>query len=163
MKLEDLLMSVDPEKWQTRQAIIFDWYDGPRAGVCSLEYPRCEFYYDVLDEIHNEDGLDGRTFLISAIADGSVDRVRDALQTLGGPANSVWVPQYSFSDPSERAHADAVIREVENSRRRADVIISTPDMESFHGCWRPVSVIADAQKFRSASTASLSMAPVLSS
>ena len=48
MDLEQLLTAVPVSGWRTRQAVVFDWYDGPREGVCALAEPACEFYFNCL-------------------------------------------------------------------------------------------------------------------
>ena len=69
MKLEQLLGSLPCQKWQTRQAIVLDWYDGPRQGLCALDKPGGEFVFEILDERVNEQGLDDRLFRLRALPD----------------------------------------------------------------------------------------------
>ena len=59
MTLESQLVSIPPEQWKTRQAVIFDWYDGPREGICALEHPCLEFSFKLLAERPTEKQLPG--------------------------------------------------------------------------------------------------------
>src|SRR5436309_2373273 len=97
MDLEQLLTAVPVSGWRTRQAVVFDWYDGPREGVCALAEPACEFYFELLAEHPTPDDLDDRLFRISELPSGSVDELLAALGDLGPPAPQLWSPVWRFS------------------------------------------------------------------
>src|SRR5438876_4645618 len=101
MKLETLLGSLPVDQWVTKQAVVFDWFDGPREGVCSLARPGGEFYFELLDERPNAEDLDDRLFRLSELAPGSVTEVLTATRELGQPTGPVWVPMWRF--PNETA------------------------------------------------------------
>jgi hypothetical protein len=135
MELEAALRSVPVEEWVTRQAIVFDWFDGPREGVCALARPACEFAFDLLGERASVDALDDRLFRVDALATGSIELILALLANLGQPTNPVWVPIWRFSDDTERQRVDIRLDEVLAARRRTDLVIHTRDMIRFLGCW----------------------------
>src|SRR5436309_5096298 len=96
MTFETKLLSPPVEKCKTRLAIIFDWYDGPRTGLCCLEVPEVEFSFELLDERTNEDGADDRLFRLSELPAGSVAQALVVLGDLGHPTGPVWVPIWRF-------------------------------------------------------------------
>ena len=67
--LEKALLSVPTKDWQVGQIIVFDWYDGPREGICKMARPLCCFYFEVIEEEATEDDLDDRYFRLQAKAD----------------------------------------------------------------------------------------------
>src|SRR5687767_8073260 len=89
------LLSISFIEWETRQVIIFDWYDGPREGMCRLKNPSTEFYFKLLDERATVDELDDRIFDIYELPVGSLDQIITILSNLGTPATPVWVPVWS--------------------------------------------------------------------
>jgi hypothetical protein len=133
--LETVLSSLPPEQWVTRQATVYDWYDGPREGVCALSRPEAEFYFELLDERYNPDGLDDRLFRLSELPPGSVDAILSALQNLGTPVNSVWIPVWKFPSEAAQQRAEQRLREIEAVKRPTPMVILTQDMEQFLGCW----------------------------
>jgi hypothetical protein len=135
MSLESSLASVPVRAWKTGQAVVFDWYDGPRAGVCRLENPAVEFAFDLLDERFNEDTLDDRLFRLSELPAGSVAAVLTVLRQLGQPAGPVWVPTWRFPDEAARAVAEQHLQTIEASKRATELVVFTRDMEEFLGCW----------------------------
>src|SRR5437879_3358198 len=75
MTLESTLMSVPVENWRSAKVMVFDYHDGPRAGVCILAEPQCDFYFELLDERRVEDDLDDRLFRLSTLPAGMADRL----------------------------------------------------------------------------------------
>src|SRR5205085_2859450 len=96
MGFEKQLRSVPPAEWVARRAIILDWYDGPRHGVCSLAHPVLEFAFELLDERPNPDDLDDRFFRLKEMKEGSVDAITTLLAELGAPETAIWVPVWRF-------------------------------------------------------------------
>jgi hypothetical protein len=135
MNLEERLASLPVERWQTHQAIVFDWYDGPREGVGSLLRPGGEFFFELLDERPTADDLDDRLFRLSELPGGSVAEIRQALRELGDPTGPVWVPVWRFPTPTAREHAEQRLREVQARARPTSVVIATRDMVHFFGRW----------------------------
>lgn len=146
MDFEDTLISTPASRWRTRQAVVFDWYDGPREGVCALAVPECEFYFELLDERTNPDDLDDRLFRASALPSGSLDRLLAGLRDLGSPTNSVWVPMWRFPNDGARRQATDLVEALRSARRPTAVVIATRDMMQFLGCWqvsRPEASVTD--------------------
>jgi hypothetical protein len=135
MTLELSLPSVPVQTWQTGQAIVFDWYDGPRSGVCSLAQPGGEFAFDLLAERANAEDLDDRLFRLKELAPGTVAQVLQLIQDLGQPANSVWVPVWKFSNPAARDRVEREIDQLLSQARTTPLVIATRDMAHFLGCW----------------------------
>jgi hypothetical protein len=135
MTLETALLSKPVSLWRTRQAIVFDWYDSPRAGLCALAEPRVEFAFDLLDERPTDDGLDDRLFRLSELPDGTVDQVLALLTELGRPTGPVWVPVWQFQDEERQRDIEDRLRVIESGKRPTGLIVSTRDMTHFLGCW----------------------------
>jgi hypothetical protein len=135
MNLETLLGSLPPGQWRTKQAVCFGWYDGPLEGVCALTRPACEFYFELLDERYNPDGLDDRLYRLSEIPSGSVETTLRAVELVGKPVNPVWVPVWRFPNVEEQTKAEEIIEQIEATRRLTTLIVHTRDMEQFLGCW----------------------------
>src|SRR5712691_11225607 len=102
-----------PDQWVPGQTIAFDWYDGPRAGVCSLGRPGGEFFFELLDERYNPDGLDDRLYRLSELPPGTVEEVQTALAVLGRPLNPVWVPVWSFPGDMDRQRPEQVVQGID--------------------------------------------------
>ena len=135
MNLEQKLLSLPVEQWTTRQALVFDWYDGPRAGVCWLDAPAVEFAFDLLDERRNEDAADDRLFRLNELPEGSVAEILSILQPLGQPAGPLWSPVWRFSDHDALQKAEEQLRQVMSRSRPTTVVVYTHDMVEFLGCW----------------------------
>jgi hypothetical protein len=135
MRIEEKLASVPMEDWKVRQVVAFDWYDGPRAGVCAMAQPEVEFSFALLDERFNPDGLDDRLYRLSELPPGSVDRVLQAVQPIDQPVNPVWVPLWKFPTNQAREEAEQQIQEIESARRQTAVVLLSQDMEQFQGHW----------------------------
>jgi hypothetical protein len=146
MELDTTLTSVPVARWRTRQAVVFDWYDGPRSGACALAEPLCEFYFELLDERPTADGLDDRLFRLGALPAGATDQLIAGLCDLGGPTGPLWVPLWRFDSDAARQRADRLVDSVRADRRPTALVIATPDMLHFLGCWelaRPEEPVAD--------------------
>ncbi|MEZ6195880.1 MAG: hypothetical protein R3F20_09135 [Planctomycetota bacterium] len=120
----------------TRRAIIFDWYDGPRAGVCALETPEREFWFELVAERENQDDLEDRIFRLFDLPSGSVDGLLQQLGDLKQTSGRVWVPIWRHPSP---AVLQRLSRAVESVRRRATAtgdFLFTRDMIHFLASWR---------------------------
>lgn len=115
---------------------MFDWYDGPRHGVCALATPKCEFVFDVIDERYNPDGLDDRLLQLRGIPKGTVAKILSSISSLGTPANQVWIPVWKFATPDEQTAAEVAIDEMVTASRPTPLLIWTQDMLTFLGCWK---------------------------
>ncbi len=138
MQLESKLASLPPSQWRTGRAIAFDWYDGPRSGVCRLAAPECEFQFELLDERYNPDGLDDRLFRLSELPAGSVATIEAAFNDsglVGQPGEPLWVPVWRFSNAADRQRVEAVIEQVLASRRPTALVVISQDMIEFGGQW----------------------------
>jgi len=136
MSLEKVLESLPVDQWKTKQVIAFDWYDGPRAGVCSLSHPVAEFCFDLLDEKYNPDGCDHRLFRLSELPLGSVEEILKALEELGSPLNPVWVPVWRFPNDATRQTAEQTVERIGAAKRRTNLVLYSQDWEHFLGLWQ---------------------------
>jgi hypothetical protein len=112
------LMSIPPREWVVGQVVVFDWFDGPRAGVARMLRPECEFAFELLDERPRSDDLDDRLFRVSELPAGSVAMILDAIRCLGSPASLVWVPAWTFPSEEERQRADEEIEHILSAKKR---------------------------------------------
>lgn len=135
MSLEAILNSRPVADWQTRRAIVLDWYDGPREGVCALSAPECEFFFALLAERANEDDLDDRLFRLAAVPIGTVDQLFEALGGVGEKTDPVWTPVWRFPDEAQRRQAEQLVSTIESHRQPTNIVIATRDMRQFQGCW----------------------------
>jgi hypothetical protein len=135
MAIEELLLSSPAELWKTAQAVVFDWYDGPREGVAALAFPECEFAFELVEERHNPDGLDDRLFRLRELPVGSVQTVLRALSRLGEPSKPAWAPVWSFATETERREADRTIDMILAGARETGLAVLSRDMERFEGVW----------------------------
>jgi hypothetical protein len=122
--------------WITRQAIVTDWYDGPREGVCALESPKREFWFDLLAERQREDGVDDRLFLLSEVPDGTVDYLIQRLSMLGTPSGRVWAPKWLHPDREALGRLEVELQPPRTEAADPSEVVLTIDMLSFAGLWR---------------------------
>jgi hypothetical protein len=121
MSLEKVLLAVPPQQWVTRQVIAFDWYDGPRSGACALSHPPAEFFFDLVAERWNEDGLDYRLFRLGELPQGTVLEMEAAYS--------------EFQTEALRSGAQKKLKSLETRARPTSIIVLTQDMKTFQGCW----------------------------
>ena len=135
MTLEVQLLTCDVSSWLIRQAVIFDWFDGPRQGICALSVPECEFAFDCLAERYNPSGLDDRLYRLREVQKGTINTVVSRISALGSPLSSIWVPVWRFSSEREKELVDADIDELLENSRLTNVIVHSQDLSVFLGCW----------------------------
>ena len=133
-RIEAALVNTPCNLWRTRQAIVLDWNDGPREGLCALSNPGCEFHFELHTEKHAAADLDDRLYLISFLKTGSVDRVLEALNQLGEPTRPVWTPIWRFDPSRGRINAEKVLDGIVKSKRPTGLIVRSNDMQHFTDC-----------------------------
>jgi hypothetical protein len=136
MSFQGDVRALPTTQWVTRQAIIFDWYDGPREGVCALSRPCVEFAFELLDERSNPDDLDDRLFRLKEMPAGSVDGIVAAVTKLEPPDKVVWVPVWTFPNELEQKQTERRVQEILSRAQATPLVIATRDMEHFLGCWQ---------------------------
>ena len=132
------------EDWVARQTVVFDWYDGPKHGVCALAVPAIEFVFDLLAERYNADGIDDRLFRLRILPDGSVKKILSSVSALGSPSSAVWIPVWQFDTEAEKQRADSEIDMILASAQTSDLILWTQDMQTFLGLWDEADIQAAA-------------------
>lgn len=135
MTFSQLLLSHPPDSWATDLALVFDWYDGPRAGLCRLRHPAVEFRFRLLDERASDDGADERLLQVDELPAGSVEEATRALADLGRPDGPIWVPVWRFPSEKARARAESLLRDIEGRGRPTSLVVLTRDLVEFLGRW----------------------------
>ncbi len=135
MEIEKMLASVPVDQWQTKQAVVLDWHDGPREGICSLQQPGGEFFFELLDERPNEDDQDDRLFRLLEIPAGSVAATVAILRDLGMSTTPVWAPIWRFANPKQQQAAEDHLQTLRARARPMSLVICTRDVVHFLGCW----------------------------
>ncbi len=131
VSFEETLSSVPAEDWQVQQAIVFDWHDGPREGLCELTRPECCFYFKAIEERAADDDLDDRFFRVAPTPPGSVKNALSILDALGLPSKPIWVPIWNFPTEEIRLKAERQLDDLVNGLEQAALIVRTPDMIHF--------------------------------
>ncbi len=126
---------VNPTKWIVRQSIVFDWFDGPKQGICALDFPLAEFEFRCIAKKHNPNGVDHRLYTLHELPIGSVDLVLDLIGQLGTPESKVWIPVWNFGTEEEKQHVDARIDQLLDKSESSNLVIYSYDTVSILGCW----------------------------
>jgi hypothetical protein len=140
MNLEQTLGATPAQEWATRRAIVLDWHDGPRGGVCALARPACEFFFHLFAQPGDADLLSVRLFSVGELPPGSVDAVAALLGELGRPSGPLWVPAWTFRDDGARREAEARLAALLNTARPTPLYVATVDCLHFEGCWNADAV-----------------------
>lgn len=129
------LCSTKVQDWCTHLAIVFDWQNGPKHGICQLAHPKCEFVFEMLAARSNPNGLDDRLFLLREMQIGTIDKVVSLLRVLGTPSNPVWIPVWRFPSNDYKQGVDSEIDFLLSKSTETGVVIWTQNMRTFLGCW----------------------------
>ena len=135
MNLELLLAGTSHQQWVTRQAIVLDWKEGPRSGVCALSQPRGEFFFHLFAEPKEGDLLPTRLFAVSELPAGAVAQIENLLHVFGHAAGPLWVPVWNFADEGMRREVEGRLDAVLVAARPTAMLIATVDWLHFEGCW----------------------------
>jgi hypothetical protein len=73
------ILEIDVSDWHISEPVVFDWYDGPKHGVCVLDHMSMEIEFECIAERYNPDGMEHRIFSISQIESGAVAKIRNLL------------------------------------------------------------------------------------
>ena len=135
INLEAILVGTVLRKWVTRQAIVLDWKDGPRSGVCALAHPRCEFFFHLFAEPLEADLLPTQLFAISELPAGGVAQIERLFHAIGHAAGPLWVPVWNFPDEGVRCEVEGRLDAILVAARPTAVLVATVDWLHFDGCW----------------------------
>lgn len=130
--LEIILGSTPPALWEIEQAIVFDWYDGPREGVCALSTPRCCFHFQIIAENRHNDCAH---YNLSEMPLDSVEQLMLILAELGPKAKPIWIPLWRFKDQAAQIEAEQAVDRLLALKKPTTLIMATNDMRRFKGCW----------------------------
>lgn len=137
-QLESTLLSLPPEQWQVKQAIVLDWHDGPRMGICEMLQPNCSFRFDILAERSLADDLNDCLFTLSETPHGIMKELLAILAELGSPETPIWVPRWSFESEEIKQEIEQKIDDLLTGLKRTNIIVRTSDMFHFTGYWMSV-------------------------
>jgi hypothetical protein len=130
--LESQLTAVDPKQWVTSQVVVFDWYDGPRVGICALAHPRVEFFFTAVQEPLDGDSSHTRVYQLSELPLGSVENAVAALRCLGEPRQPVWTPIWRFPNEAAEARVNHVLEKLRPAAHPScSVLIESADLVHF--------------------------------
>lgn len=135
MNLEHILASSIPRQWVTRQAIVLDWNEGPRNGVCSLAEPGCDFFFHLFAESAEEDLLGIRLYAVSELQAGTVAQIEALLRPLGQPVGPLWIPAWKSVEPAARREIEGRLDALLVAARPTSLLTATADWLHFEGCW----------------------------
>jgi hypothetical protein len=136
MNLESLLTATPVEQWRTKQAIVLDWYDGPRQALGSLAVLGGEFFFELLAERASLDNLDDRLFRLWELPSGSIAGALALLRDLGIPTQPVWVPVWRFPDVTTQTKVEQQLDALQRRRQMTSLVVASRDLQSFQGCWQ---------------------------
>jgi hypothetical protein len=139
-ELERILFGTPAQSWRTRQAVILDWHDGPREGLCELETPKCTFYFEIFAERKSGDQFDDRLFRLFELESGSVDRAIAAFHPAHPPTTPVWAPHGPYESEEERQRVEDAIEIIASNRTLTRVLCRTKDMIQFKEVWMDTQV-----------------------
>lgn len=118
------------KEWQTEIVVVLDWYDGPRAGFCRMHYPEQTYYFEVFADCYSEDEIEDHLFRIKMCTPEMMNTVIQLLSQFGEPHKPIWVPLGEWAEQTHQK-IDSIIAQAIAS----PVVIQSPDMRSFNGCW----------------------------
>jgi hypothetical protein len=149
MNLEQTLAALPPQQWTTQRAVVLDWHDGPRGGVCALAQPGCEFLFHLFAQPGDADLLAVRLFSVAELPPGSVDGVAALLGDLGRPSGPLWVPAWEFRDAEALRDVEVRLADLLNTARPTPLYVATVDWLHFEGCWNADAVPPAGRRFPS--------------
>lgn len=133
--LEKVLLTTAPADWKVRQVIIFDWYDGPREGVCELSSPEVSFYFEILAEQRLGSNFGDRLFTVSELGAGGVRELIEVFRGSGSPTSPVWAPHGAYASEEEQQRIEEAVARLTSPRRATRVLIRTRDMVTIAEVW----------------------------
>src|SRR5438094_3246242 len=93
-----------------RQLVALGWYDGPTNGL--LRSDGLAWKFDMVDEIHNPDGLDLRLFTLAPLPVAAWERLVRAITPYQTPSGPLWVPVWQFPTDADTKAVNRVTDEV---------------------------------------------------
>ena len=115
--------------------VTFEWYDGPREGICELEYPECAFSFEIIAERWHDNHFDHRLFRLSEIEVGSVARAIAILHKAGPPTTPAWAPHGAYESEEDRLRIEEGIEQILSKKVPTRVIVRTDDLIKFGEVW----------------------------
>lgn len=121
--------------WETQLAIVTDWYDGPREGLCALASPRRDFWFDVVAEREAGNEPDDRLFVLSDVPIGTVAQLELQLSVLGKASGKVWVPKWFHRDREVLDQLEQALQKARSSAVPSGEVFLSRNMLDFAGLW----------------------------
>jgi hypothetical protein len=124
-----MLEAVPVEQWQVQRLGIYDWWDGPTAGLCELALPACTFWFELWASRFRTDDVDDRLFRLSTLPFSQLRRLWSLLE-VPYPAPG---QQFSMERWTARKHQ---FDELLAARTATPLIVRTDDWKHFTAYWR---------------------------
>lgn len=124
-----LFSGLEARDIKTSQVIVFDWFDGPRAGVAKFSLPPCEVEFKVRREYHCAEDLDDRLYELATLPPGSIGAILNALSILGTPSETLWIPIWNFPDDRVRRDIESTIDRVLSLAKPSQVFLQSKDFQ----------------------------------
>ena len=129
------LMSVSIDQWKVSQVIALDWQDGPREGICVLERPACQLYFDTLAEQWLGSRFGDRLYRLHRLADDALQRTLLAFGVPVPPHSPTWAPHGEYASDAEQTRIETAIEAIVGSAEFVGVAVRSPDMLVFSEIW----------------------------
>ena len=117
------LLTTPVSQWETDRIVVSHWVDGPMSGYCRLANPECAFFFHLAAERHNPDGLDDRIFSLSMVESATFELAWSSPIT--GASSSA-------GDAMRTPDLSGLVSPPHGT---SNLLIRTPDMRTFLGCW----------------------------
>ena len=127
------LLAIPPSEWITRQVVILDWYDGPRAGLCALAHPPCCVWFQIVGEQINI--LGEKLFQLHMAPPAAMDELLDTLSELGPPRVPSWGVIWRFETERAEQEADKYIHALLQGLEPSSLFVQSYDLLRFSNAW----------------------------
>jgi hypothetical protein len=104
------------------------YYDGPTNGVLQVGTSGQIYRFDLVDELHNPEGLDLRLFVLAPLPSTALVRLEHAYAPYWTPQWPLWVPIWHFPNPADRQAVEKLTDEVLQQAAPAEWVIATQDL-----------------------------------
>lgn len=135
MTFKTNLLEKPTATWRVHHTFTLDWRDGPIEGFCHLSTPECAFFFTLIAEWMDPDGLDDRLFLIGEVQRNAIDSIVKMLETTPPPTAIELAPRWEFKSVEQRQRIEAQMVEIISSITPPFLVIRTPNMRQFFGVW----------------------------
>ena len=104
-----------------------DYYDGLVSGLLKT-VDGSAYTFEMVEEEHNPDGLDFRTYELIPLPAGTFDQVTELLERHLGPRRPYWVPIWAFPSDGTRATTEAALDHALGSNEKPSWRVAAIDL-----------------------------------